>query len=81
MKVGIVLYLSISIALLTAYSLHAEALHATVSEGLAQGPYMAARAVFEPTALRPKGVVSTNAPPRHLAPHSLLAKMAGESWQ
>ena len=62
----IVLYLSISIALLTAWafqkrsrpqqltlsqSLHAEALQATVSEGLAQGPYLAARAGFEPTTL------------------------------
>ena len=70
----IVLYLSISIALLAACafqkrsrpqqltlyrSLHAEALQATVSEGLAQGPYLAARAGFEPT----KGIVSTNAPP------------------
>ena len=34
----------------------------SVSEGLAQGPYMAARAGFEPTTLRSKGVVSTNAP-------------------
>jgi len=54
-----VLYLSISIVLLTAWafqkrsrpqqltlcqSLHAEALQVTVSEGLAQGPYMVARA-------------------------------------
>jgi len=69
-----ILYLSISIALLAACafqkrsrpqqltlsrSLHAEALQATVSEGLAQGPYLAARAGFEPT----KGIVSTNAPP------------------
>ena len=48
------MYLSISIALLTAWafqkqltlcrSLHVEALEATVSEGLAQGPYMMAGA-------------------------------------
>src|SRR6218665_652993 len=44
-------------------SLHAEALLATVSEGLSQDPYMAARARFEPTTFRSKGVVSTNAPP------------------
>ena len=44
-------------------SLHAEALEAIVSEGLVEGPYMAARAGFEPTALGSKGVVSTNAPP------------------
>ena len=30
-------------------NLHAEALQATVSEGLAQGPYVAARAVFKPS--------------------------------
>ena len=42
---------------------HAEALQATASEGLAQGPYMAARAGFKPTTFRSKGVVSTNAPP------------------
>ena len=75
----IVLYLPISTALLTAgavqnrsrplqltlcRSLHAEALQATVSEGLEQGPYMVARAGFEPTILRSKGVESTNAPPR-----------------
>ena len=59
------LYSSISIVLLTAWSyqkhsrsqqwhcqsLHAEALQATVSEGLAQGPHMA-RAGFESTNLR-----------------------------
>ena len=32
-------------------SIHAEALHATASEGLAQGPYVAARAGFEPATL------------------------------
>ena len=66
-----------SIALLTAWafqkrsrpqqltlcrSLHAEELQAIASERLAQGPYMAARAGFEPTTLRSNGVVSTNAP-------------------
>jgi len=65
----IVLYLSISIALLTAYALrkrsrpqqltlcrnlHAEALQATVSEGLVQDPYDMARTGFEPTTLRRK---------------------------
>ena len=44
-------------------SLHAEALHATVSEGLAQSAYVAARAGFEPTTLRSKGIESTNEPP------------------
>ena len=44
-------------------SLHAEALQATVSEGLAQGLNLAARAGFEPTTLQSKGVISTNAPP------------------
>src|SRR6218665_124060 len=70
-----VLHLSISTALLTARafqkrpqlqqltpcrSLHAEAPQATASEGLAQGPYVAASAGFEPA----KGIDSTNAPPR-----------------
>src|SRR6218665_2755719 len=34
----------------------------TVSEGLAQGPYVAARAGVEPMTLQTKGVGSTNAP-------------------
>ena len=74
----IVLYLTISIALLTAWafqkcsrpqqlmlcrSLHNKALQAIASEGLAQGPYMAARAWFEPTIHRSKGIASTNVPP------------------
>jgi len=41
-----------------------EAPQATASEGLAQGPYMAARAGFEHLILRTTGVKSTNAPPR-----------------
>src|SRR6218665_1296496 len=44
-------------------SLHAKALQAIAGKGLAQGPYMAARAGFEPTTLRSNRVVSTNAPP------------------
>src|SRR6218665_74664 len=80
----IVLNLSISIALLTARafqkhsspqqltlcrSLHAEALQVTVSQGLAQGPYKAARAGFEPTTLQSQGIDSTNVPP---TPHDLI---------
>ena len=42
--------------------LHAEAPQATVSEGLAQGPYVAARAGDEPLTLRTKGIDSTNTP-------------------
>src|SRR6218665_1414987 len=42
---------------------NAEALQAIAGKGLAQGPYVAARAGFEPTTLRSNGVVSTNAPP------------------
>ena len=75
----IVLYLSISIALLTAWafqkrsrtqrltlcrSLHAEALQATVNEGFFQSPRVTAREGFEPTTSRSKGIDSTNAPPR-----------------
>jgi len=36
---------------------HAEAPQATVSEGLAQGPYVAARAGFEPTTIRSTGIL------------------------
>ena len=46
------------------WSLHTEALEATASEGLAQGPYVAARTGFEPATLRSKRIDSTNAPPR-----------------
>ena len=42
-------------------SLNAEVLQATVSEGLAQGPYVVTRAGFEPTTLRSKVIDSTNA--------------------
>ena len=43
---------------------HAEAQQATASEELAEGPYVAARAEFEPAILRTKGAEFTNAPPR-----------------
>ena len=39
---------------------------AIVSKGLAQGPYVAARAGFQPETLRTKGDESTNDPPRML---------------
>ena len=42
---------------------HTEASQTTVSEGLAQGPYVAARAGFEPATLQTKGVEPTNEPP------------------
>ena len=42
----------------------AEVLQATVSEGLAHGPYLAARAGFETAPLQSKGIDSTNAPPQ-----------------
>ena len=41
---------------------HAEAPEATVSEGFAQGAYVAARTGVEPMALRTKGVDSSNVP-------------------
>ena len=47
---------------------HAEAPQATANEGLAQGPYVAARAGFEPATLRSKGDESTNEPPRPMFP-------------
>ena|SRR6218665_2001269 len=79
----IVLYLSISVALLTEvlpttsiYNVSKftcqSAVQATVSEGLAQFPSMAARAGFEPVTLRSKGVVSTNAPPFPTSIHSFM---------
>ena len=43
---------------------HAEAPQATASEGLAQGPYVVARAGFEPATLLTKGAETTNEPPR-----------------
>ena len=43
---------------------HTEAPQATVSEGLAQDPYVAARAGVEPMTLRTLGVDSNKAPPR-----------------
>ena len=46
----------------TVSEFHAKAPRATVREGLAQGPYAAAWAGFEPTTLRTKGVDSTNEP-------------------
>ena len=42
---------------------HAEAPQLSASEGLAQGPYVAARARFERTTLRMIGVESINEPP------------------
>jgi len=44
----------------TVSEFHAEAPQATTSEGLVRGPYMAARAGFEPATLRTKGAESTN---------------------
>ena len=44
----------------TVSEFHTEALQAAASEGLAQGPYVAARVRFKPT----KGVESTSEPPR-----------------
>ena len=88
----VVLYLSISTALLTAYAfqkrsrpqqltlcriLQVKALQAPASEGLAQGPYMAARAGFDPTTLRSKGIDSTNTPPRPTRHSRLSHKIRG----
>ena len=54
---------------------HAEASQATASEGLAQGPYVAARAGFEPSTYRTKGDESTNEPP-HLTRLYLISSFA-----
>jgi len=61
---------------------HAEALQATASEGLAQCPYAAARAGFEPVTLQKKGAESANEPSRHkiaLRPTSQLLNSLSES--
>src|SRR6218665_612108 len=54
---------------------HAEAPQANASEGLTQGPFVAARAEFEPTTLRTKGDESTNEatnlPMRHHAMYNI----------
>ena len=47
----------------TVSEFHDYAPQATASEGLAQGPYLAASAGFEPTTFRTKGYESTNDPP------------------
>ena len=52
-------------ALLIQDEFHAEAPLAAVSEGLSQGPYVAARAVVEPMTIRTKGIdyqCATHAP-------------------
>ena len=52
----------------TVPKLHAEALLPAASKGLVQGPYMAARAGFEPKTLRTKDDESANKPP--CTPHN-----------
>ena len=47
----------------TVSEFHTEAPQATASEGLAQGPYVATGAGFEPTTLLTIGIESTNEPP------------------
>src|SRR6218665_1532656 len=48
----------------TVSEFHTEALQATASEELAQGPYVAARREFEPATLQTQGTVLTNVPHR-----------------
>ena len=43
---------------------HAEAPQATASEGLAEGPYVAARVGFKPTTLQSTAIDLTTEPPR-----------------
>src|SRR6218665_919816 len=57
----------------TAPEFHAEVPQATMSEGLAQGPYLVARVGVETMNLRTKGVDSTNVPP---TPHNYLMYIA-----
>jgi len=49
-----------TIAIDTVSVLHSEAQQAIASEWLVQGPYVAARAGFEPTTLRSKGMISVS---------------------
>ena len=48
----------------TVSEFHAEAHRQTTNKGLAQGPYVAARAGVEPTTVRLRVIDLTNAPPR-----------------
>src|SRR6218665_1670624 len=50
--------------IVTVSEFHVEATQETASEGLAQGPYVTARAGVEATTIRPIGVDSTNEPQR-----------------
>jgi len=54
-----------------------------VSEGLARGPYVAARAGVEFMTLRTKGVDSTNAPhtPHHVPSEQYRYGLGGHSWR
>ena len=61
------------------WSLHVEALQATASEGLAQGPSVAARTGFEPATFRAKGIDSTNAPPRLILVNQKFNIATGET--
>ena len=56
-------YYSEALPMDTVPEFYAEAPQATVSEGLGQGLYAAARAGVEPMTLRTKGVYSTKVPP------------------
>src|SRR6218665_3629843 len=56
---------------------YSEAPQATVSYGLAQGPYVAVRVGFEPTTLQSKGSDSTNALP-HPTRHHFQVSLSGE---
>ena len=55
----------------TASEFHAEAPQSIASEGLNQGPYVAARAGFKPTTFQTKGGEYTNEPP-HPTKYSTL---------
>ena len=65
-------------ALILRRSLHAEALQATASEGLAQRSYMAARVGFEPATFRTKGTET-----QHLAttPNNVTTTMKRRRFQ
>ena len=57
---------------------HDQTPQATVSEELAQGPYVAARAGFELTTIQTKGAESTNEPPSPCTLYYINLSMTAE---
>jgi len=56
---------------------HAEALQATVGEGLARGPYVTARVRFKSATIRTQGTEPDTEPPLPIVPVSSLVEKGG----